>query len=68
MATFTSVQNRIKELRTRAGFTQADLAERVGVSRQTIIAIEQDRYTPSLALAFDLARTFDQTVEQVFTR
>ena len=46
--------------------TQQQLAEKVGVARQTIIAIEADRYSPSLALAFRIARTFGGSVEDVF--
>ena len=46
--------------------TQADLAERVGLTRQTIIAIEQGRYSPSLELAFQIARVFKVPLEQVF--
>jgi len=46
--------------------TQQALAERVGVTRQTIIAIEQGNYTPSLTLAMKIARTFSKTVEEVF--
>ena len=46
--------------------TQADLAERVGLTRQTIIAIEQSRYSPSLELAFQIARVFKVPLEQVF--
>lgn len=46
--------------------TQQDLADVVGVTRQTIVALEAGAYTPSLALAMRIARTFDQTVEQVF--
>jgi putative transcriptional regulator len=46
--------------------TQAELAERLGVTRQTIIAIEQGRYSPSLEMAFRMARVFGVTLEQVF--
>jgi putative transcriptional regulator len=46
--------------------TQQDLADKVGVTRQTIIAIEQGKYSPSLPLAFRIARVFDTTIEEVF--
>ena len=46
--------------------TQADLAQRIGVTRQTIIAIEQGRYSPSLEMAFQIARAFDVTLDDVF--
>ena len=46
--------------------TQAELAERVGVTRQTIIAIEQGRYSPSLEMAFQIARVFDVSLDDVF--
>ncbi len=51
----TRVSNRIRELRAERGVTQADLAETLGVTRQTVIAIEQGRYSPSLELAFQTA-------------
>ncbi len=60
------MQNRVKDLRTQTGLSQAQLAEAVGVSRQTIISIEKERYVPSLPLAFALARYFDNSVEEVF--
>jgi putative transcriptional regulator len=58
--------NRVRELRTDRGLSQAELAEAMTVSRQTINAIETERYTPSLPLALALARYFDTTVEEVF--
>jgi putative transcriptional regulator len=58
--------NRIRELRANRGLSQAELAEAMRVSRQTINAIETERYTPSLPLALALARYFDTTVEEVF--
>jgi len=61
------VQNRIKELRTRRGWTQQDLAEAAGVSRQSIISIERQRYEPSLALALRLARVFECATDDVFS-
>jgi putative transcriptional regulator len=63
----TEITNRIRRLRFDHGeITQQQLAERVGVTRQTIIALEAGKYTPSLALAFRLARTFGCNVEDVF--
>ena len=58
--------NRIKELRKAAGYRQEDLARALGVSRQTIIAIENDKYDPSLVLAMKLARFLQTTVEELF--
>jgi putative transcriptional regulator len=60
------VKNRLPVLRAERGWSQADLAQRVGVSRQTINAIENGRYDPSLPLAFDLARAFERTIEGIF--
>jgi putative transcriptional regulator len=62
-----SVVNRVRELRAgRAGMTQQRLADAVGVSRQTVNAIETGRYTPSLEVALKIALAFDEPVEQVF--
>jgi putative transcriptional regulator len=58
--------NRLKELRARHNMTQEDLAAKVGVSRQTIVAIERGKYDPSLSLAFRLARCFGTTIEDIF--
>jgi len=60
------VKNRIKVLRAERDWTQADLAERVGISRQAVISIEKYKYTPSLELAFNLAKAFDVEVTDVF--
>ena len=60
------MQNDVRELRRRRGLSQAELAEALKVSRQTINAIETERYTPSLPLALALARFFESTVEEVF--
>ena len=61
------VINRLRRLRFDAGeMTQQQLADRVGVTRQTIIAIEGDKYAPSLELAFKLARAFGRPLEEVF--
>jgi putative transcriptional regulator len=61
------VKNRLKVLRAERGWTQADLAERAGVSRQTINAVETEKYEPSLGLAFVLARLFDLPIERIFS-
>jgi putative transcriptional regulator len=63
----SSITNAIRALRFAAGeMTQAALAERVGVTRQTIVAIEQGRYSPSLEVAFRIAAVFGVPLEQVF--
>jgi len=63
----TRVTNRIRTLRTERGdLTQADLAEKLGVTRQTVIAIEQGKYSPSLEMAFQIARVFDVPLDDVF--
>lgn len=60
------IRSHVREHRQRAALTQEDLAERVGVSRQTILAIERGNYTPSVALAILLARALGTTVESLF--
>jgi putative transcriptional regulator len=60
------MRNTIRELRATQGLSQGALAEHVGVSRQTINAIETERYTPSLPLAITLAQYFGRAVEEVF--
>lgn len=63
----TSVTNHIRALRFAAGeMTQAELADRVGVTRQTIIAIEQGRYSPSLEMAFRISRALGVALDEVF--
>ena len=63
----TRVTNSIRALRFNHGeMTQADLADRVGVTRQTVIAIEQGRYSPSLEMAFRIARVFGVPLDDVF--
>ena len=62
----TRVTNSIRALREASGLTQAELGRRVGVTRQTLIAIEQGRYSPSLELAFQLARELEAPLEQLF--
>lgn len=59
--------NRLRELRGERGWSQADLAERLGVSRQTVNALETGKYDPSLPLAFRIARLFDASIERIFT-
>ena len=61
------MRNRITGLRAERGWTQADLALRIGVSRQTINAIETGKFDPSLPVAFRLARLFELTIEGIFT-
>jgi len=63
----SEVVNRIKDLRLEKGWTQQDLADAVGVSRQSINSIERNRYVPSLALALAFARVFRQPLEDIFT-
>ena len=60
------MKNQVRELRTKQGLAQGQLAEAMGVSRQTVNSIETERYTPSLALAIALARYFGVTVEEMF--
>jgi putative transcriptional regulator len=61
------VRNRLRVLRAERDWSQADLAERLSVSRQTVNAIETGRYDPSLPLAFAIARVFAQSIESLFT-
>ncbi|MFI6286737.1 helix-turn-helix transcriptional regulator [Streptomyces sp. NPDC051018] len=61
------MKNRIAGLRAERAWTQADLAQRIGVSRQSINAIETGRFDPSLPVAFRLARLFNLTIEEIFT-
>ncbi len=60
------MRNKIKELRKSKGYRQEDVAAALGVSRQTIIAIENNKYNPTLELAMKLARYLQTTVEQLF--
>lgn len=60
------MNNRLRVLRAEKEWTQAELAERVSVSRQTINVIEAEKYDPSLPLAFKLAAVFDKRIEEVF--
>lgn len=61
-----SIRNRVKELRIDRGWTQAELADAVGVSRQSINSIERERYVPSLALALTFARVFNCSTDKIF--
>ncbi|MCW5548826.1 MAG: helix-turn-helix transcriptional regulator [Opitutaceae bacterium] len=61
------MKNRLKELRTERDWSQGDLADELGVSRQTINAIETEKYDPSLPLAFSIARLFKKPIEEIFT-
>lgn len=68
MARRYPIANRVRELREQNGFmTQAELGDAIGVTRQTIIAIEQNRYSPSLESAFRIARLFGVGLEDVFS-
>jgi putative transcriptional regulator len=60
------MRNRVREERTQRGLSQAEIAEALDVSRQTVISIESGRYSPSLPLAFRIARFFDSTVDKMF--
>ena len=58
--------NRIRELRAKLDLSQLELAQKVGVRRETILFLEKGKYNPSLRLAHDIARVFGQTIEEVF--
>lgn len=62
-----NVYNSVQEKREEAGITQEELAHKIGVSRQTIIAIEKGNYTPSVLLAIKLSRYFKISIEDIFT-
>jgi putative transcriptional regulator len=61
-----AIRNRVKELRVRRGWTQQQLADAAGVSRQSINSIERDRYVPSLLLALEFSRIFECSTEEIF--
>ena len=61
------MKNRLKVLRAERDWSQADLAERLGVSRQSVNAIEKGRYDPSLPLAFTISQVFDLPIEEIFS-
>lgn len=60
------MKNRIPELRKQLGYTQQTMAEKLSVSRQTIISLENEKYNPSILLAYQIAKLFDKTIEEVF--
>nr|WP_298931978.1 helix-turn-helix transcriptional regulator [uncultured Erythrobacter sp.] len=62
------MNNRLKVLRAERDWSQQDLAERLGVSRQSVNAIEKGRYDPSLPLAFTISETFELPIEEIFSR
>ena len=61
------MKNQLRELRAAKAWSQGDLAEALGVSRQTVNAIETEKYDPSLPLAFKIARLFKQPIEEIFS-
>lgn len=61
------MKNSLRELRQAQGWSQGALADRLGVSRQTVNALETGRYDPSLPLAFRISAVFNRTIEQIFT-
>ena len=61
------MKNRLKVLRAERDWSQADLADKLNVSRQTVNAIETEKYDPSLPLAFQIAKLFGNTIEEIFT-
>ncbi len=63
----SAIINRVKELRTERGWTQQQLADAVGVSRQSINSIERNRYVPSLVLALEFARVFQMPTDSIFS-
>ena len=60
------MKNKLRELRAAKAWSQADLADKLGVSRQTVNAIETEKYDPSLPLAFKVARLFKKPIEEIF--
>ncbi len=60
------MDNRIKELRARFNLTQLELAQKVGVRRETIVFLEKGKYNPSLKLAHDISKVFESAIEEVF--
>ncbi len=61
------MKNQLRELRAARDWSQGDLAEKLGVSRQTVNAIETEKYDPSLPLAFKIARLFKRPIEEIFS-
>lgn len=66
IANMGEINNNLKELRQDKNLTQEEIAQKLGVTRQTIIAIERGRYVPSLELAFKIAEFFNQKIENIF--
>jgi DNA-binding XRE family transcriptional regulator len=62
----TIINTRIKELRARYNLTQEELADKVGVTRQTMLYLEKGKYNPSLVLAYKVAKALNSTIEEVF--
>ena len=60
------MKNRVPELRAERGWSQSELADKLGVSRQTVNAVERERYEPSLSLAFAIATVFGRPIEEIF--
>lgn len=60
------MNNRIKELRAKYNLSQLELAQKVGVRRETIVFLEKNKYNPSLKLAYDISKVFQLTIEEVF--
>jgi len=60
------MKNRLRMLRAEFDWTQEDLAQKLGISRQAVIAIEKEKYDPSLPLAFRIARLFQKPIEEIF--
>ena len=65
--TATRIQNRVRELRSAHGMSQAELAAAIGVTRHTVIAIEKNKYSPSLEVAFRIAEVFGVEITRVFS-
>ena len=61
------MNNRIKEFRARYNLSQQELAQRVGVRRETIVFLEKGKYNPSLKLAYEISKVFNQPIESIFT-
>ncbi|MDO4544998.1 MAG: helix-turn-helix transcriptional regulator [Bacillota bacterium] len=61
------IKNRIREYRAKSDMKQSELAERVGVRRETIVNLEKGKYNPSLVLAWHIAQVFDVSIEEIFT-
>ncbi len=60
------MRNRLKVLRAERDWSQSELADRLGVARQTIVALESGKYAPSLPLAFKISKVFDKMIEEIF--